>query len=434
MNAKPDVNNGPLGLSRVLGVYPQKQSGLFMQRIKLPGGRINWRQWRTLAKLATAHCAGAPLHLTTRQDIELHNIRDRDVAAVQQGLTEVALATYGACGDCVRNVTVCPDCDFRPDGLDVMPLARLVRQTLEQQPVSFTLPRKFKISFSGCPQACAKPWLNDLGFIAQGDGRFIVIGAGSLGPKPALGVTLYEDLSSDDVLPLCTAAVEFFEQHGDRENRRRARLRHIRERFGDDAFKAALDRRLAQIRVRQSWPGLRLARGRSDVPLQARLQLTEGNILPVQAVALADAAEPAGAVVRVNLEHGVNLYGPSPILLPEDLAAMAAAPAIVACPGNTTCPRGLADCPAAARRIREALVGQDQSNVRIHISGCPNGCAHSAAASIGLVGLLRKTGDRPTPHFRLLTGGGNGQNNVLAEPGQVVPADLIPEFVKERLP
>ena len=85
---------------------------------------------------------------------------------------ETALATYGACGDCVRNVTVCPGCDFRPDGFDVMPLARLVHGALEQQPVSFTLPRKFKISFSGCPKACAKPWLNDLGFVAQGDGWF----------------------------------------------------------------------------------------------------------------------------------------------------------------------------------------------------------------------------------------------------------------------
>ena len=213
---------------KILGAYPQKQEGLYMQRIKVLGGRLNGYQWKALAELARAYCHGTALHLTTRQDVELHNIARRDLAAVQQGLTEAALKTFGAGGDSIRNITVCPGCDLCPDGYDLLPLAMLVHPFIEQQPLIFTLPRKFKISFSGCRKACAKPWLNDLGFITQSDGRFTVVGAGSLGPKPALGIELYRDVPAEKILPLCISAVEFFEQCGDRQNRRRARWRHVR--------------------------------------------------------------------------------------------------------------------------------------------------------------------------------------------------------------
>jgi sulfite reductase (ferredoxin) len=415
-----------------LGIYPQKQSGLFMQRIKILGGRINWSQWRRAAELA-ARYGGFPLHVTTRQDIELHDLRGEDVAAVQQGLAEVALPIFGACGDTVRNITICPGCDLCDGGLDLLPLAQLVRAGIEQQAMILTLPRKFKISFSGSLKACARPWLNDLGFVAQSDGRFTVIGAGSLGPKPALGITLYENVPAEDVLPVCLAAIELFNQHGDRQNRRRARLRHVRERLGDNPFKAELDGRIAEVKGRRSWPGISLAPARDGVKRQCRLQLPSGNITPDQALRLADAGAAANATLRIDIEHGLNLYGPGPVQLPDDLAPMTTAPVIVACPGCATCPQGLADCWATADRIREAFSSRDLSGVRINISGCPNNCAHSAAAQIGLVGMVRTVDGRPTPHYRLYTGGGNGTNDKLADPSRVLPADDVPEVIQTLL-
>lgn len=419
--------------SRALGVYPQKQSGLFMQRVKVTGGRLNWYQWRRLAELATAYCDRFPLHVTTRQDVELHQIPQGDIAAVQQGLTEAALLTFGACGDSIRNVTVCAGGDVCEDGYDLLPMAQFVRQYLETLPVIFTLPRKFKISFSGCAKSCAKPWLNDLAFVAQPDGRFTAIGAGSLGPKPALGIELYRDVPAAKVLPLCIAAIEFFERHGDRRNRRRARWRHVREKLGDEAFKAELDRRWEQVLARRVWPRLCPAPGRGALALQCRLQLPQGNISPSQILRLADAAEAVGATARIDLGHGLVIYGPEPVALPKDMAAMTTAPTIVACPGNTTCPQGLADCGATAARIREALVGKDVSGVSIHISGCPNNCAHSAAARIGLVGVIRKSDERSMPHYRLLTGGGDGTRNALAHARDVVPASEVPRMIESLL-
>jgi len=181
--------------NRLLGVYPQKQDGFFMQRIRIPAGRISWPQWRRIAELAIKHTPGVPLHLTTRQDIELHDVTRELIPAVHEGLAEAALTIFGAGGDSVRNVTVCAGCDLCRDALDLLPLARFVQSYLEQQPVIFNLGRKFKISFSGCKQACARPWISDLGFIAQANGLFTVIGAGSLGPKPAPGIRFYKDFS-----------------------------------------------------------------------------------------------------------------------------------------------------------------------------------------------------------------------------------------------
>ena len=404
-----------------------------MQRIKIPGGRLNWRQWRILSNLAATYCHGTPLHVTTRQDIELHNIARENLTTVQQILAEAAFMMFGACGDSVRNMTVCPGCDIHPNGYDLLPLAILVQQFIYQQPVIFSLPRKFKLSFSGCQKACARPWLNDLAFIAQPDGRFTVVGAGSLGPRPVLGIELYRDVPSEKILSLCIAAIEFFEQHGDRQNRRRARWRHVRERLGDEAFRIELDGRWEQVMARRSWPMLSVNRGRGDLKGQSRLQLPEGNITPEQVLSLAKAAEASGAIARIDLEHGIFLYGSQSVRIPQELIPMTVSPTVVACPGSATCPRGLVNCQAATANLRNTFAGRDLSGIRINISACPNNCAQSAAAQIGLIGMIRKSNDKLIPHYQILSGGGNGKNHTLAQPRGIVPEKDVPAAISKLL-
>jgi sulfite reductase beta subunit-like hemoprotein len=416
--------------NRLLGVYPQKQEGLFMQRIKIFGGRMSWPQWRKIAQLAIDYTPNTPLHITTRQSIELHNIAGKDVPAIHQGLAEVALSFFGAGGDSLRNITVCSGCGFDPASGDIFPLAQLVGQYLLSQPCLFNLPRKFKISFSGCRIACARPWLNDLGFIAQRDGKFTVIGAGSLGAKPSLGIELYEDLALRDVTPLCVAAIEFFEQSGNRENRRRARFRHVREKLGAQAFKKELDVRFRQLKASQTWPDILPASGNKNIKLLWRLQLPNGNINPTQAIQFADAAELKGAVLRINLEHGLELYGKQTVQLPEILATLESNPIIIACPGSTTCSKGITNTWETADSIRGALAGWHRPETRINISGCPNNCAHSAVADIGLVGMLQKQKGKPVQCYRLFTGGGNGRNDKSAKQSEILCVRDVPGTIK----
>jgi sulfite reductase beta subunit-like hemoprotein len=417
--------------NRILGTYPQKQDGLFMQRIKIFGGRINWAQWRRIARLAASYTPSSELHVTTRQSIELHDIAGRDIPVIQQGLSEVALVLFGAGGDSIRNITVCSGCDFDTDSAGVFTLARFVDQHLSSMSNILDLPRKFKISFSCCSTACAKPWLNDLGFIAQRNGTFTVIGAGSLGAKPAPGIELYKDLAAKDVIPLCVAAIEFFEQYGDRENRRRARFRHVRERLGEPAFRAELDKWFRKVKARSSWPEVYTTYTKKNIKLLWRLQLPNGDIKAEEAILLADAAEPKGAELRINLEHGLELYGKKTVELPKTLSAFENNPVVIACPGSRTCPRAVANTRPIADSIRKALEDLYHPDLRVNISGCPNNCAQSSVSGIGLVGVLRKQNGKPAQCYRLFTGGGNGRNDKLAGETGILNVQDIPSTIKE---
>ena len=98
----------PASQARLLGIYPQRPEGLFMQRVKAPAGRMTLEQWQGLAGLAARYTPDYPLHVTTRQNLELHGVREEDLPAVQQGIDSLGLTGAAACGDSVRNITVCP--------------------------------------------------------------------------------------------------------------------------------------------------------------------------------------------------------------------------------------------------------------------------------------------------------------------------------------
>lgn len=421
-NQKPDALQFTVAADRLHGVYPQKQTDLYMQRIKIPGGRIKWPQWRIIAQLQERFTPGTPVHLTTRQDIEFHDLRLEDVVEVQQSLIAAGLFVYGACGDSLRNITVCPGCGFCKDGWDVFDISEAVKTSLQFQPVIMNLPRKFKISFSGCRKSCAKPYLNDIGFIAVSEEHFEVIVAGSLGPVPALGIRAYEQMKVSDILAFCRAAVEMFVEYGDRENRKKTRFRHVRQKFGDDTFLSELNKRFKGSKNKDQKPEIILPKNSSDFKLLHRLNIPNGDITAQQILLLADVCESAEIESRINFEHGIELYGLESLKLPESLKVFENTPIIICCPGGRNCPYGLIDCQQTALTIRKAFANDKQfNNVRINISGCPNNCAHSNVAQIGLVGLKRNKKDC----VQLYTGGGDGKNQKPAQKRSVEKVENI---------
>jgi dissimilatory sulfite reductase (desulfoviridin) alpha/beta subunit len=133
-----------------------------------------------------------------------------------------------------------------------------------------------------------------------------------------------------------------------------------------------------------------------------RLQPPNGNLSPREAIELADAAQPKGAVFRINLDQGLDLYWREAFELPESVEAFTGKPVIVACPGSVTCSKGLVDCWAAAANIRDVIGGLSGPDMRICISGCPNNRAHSAVADIGLIGMLKRENGDSVQYYRLL--------------------------------
>jgi sulfite reductase beta subunit-like hemoprotein len=257
--------------------------------------------------------------------------------------------------------------------------------------------------------------------------------AGSLGPRPDLGLLLYETLPAREILPLVSAALKLFYAEGDRQRRGRARLRHVRQRLGDAQFRHRIESLVEEEKRSLSVLEPTLRRVEREVPHRARLSLPLGDVAAHDAVELADAVEAAGAELRLGLQHDVFIFGPAPVPLSDRLRAWDDRPRVVACPGSTWCTRGIADSRAAAARILRALPAR--CDVNVAVAGCPNNCPQAAVADVGLIGCVRKTaaGQRQEC-FRLLVGGGKGETPLLArERDQAVPADEVHEAVTEAI-
>jgi len=418
--------------TKLFGVYPQTQEGLYMQRIPIFAGYITAGQLDELARIAIEFTNATPLHLTTRQDIELHNVPEPNLQTVLDRIEAIGFSTYGAGGDNVRNITICPCCQFTSSAYDVMPLAELLRVHLQDHPIRQDMPRKFKVSFAGCKQPQSRPYVNDLSFIATSATTVQVIGAGSLGAKPETGIVLYEEFATEDCLALTLAAIELFKEYGDRENRRKARLRHVRQRLGNAQFLELLKDYFLRQKDACSWPKIELSHGQTGLQKVATIQTIAGDIEPHHAQKLAQAVQAANAHLRINFHHGIDIYVAESFVLPEELHPFADLPAIVACPGNTTCTNGLTDCPGLVSQLSEALKGNEKYHGKtIAISGCSNNCAHSAVANIGLTGRIKTIDGTRQEVYQLMLNGDNGVTDKLAEPADIVPAKDLIDILKE---
>jgi sulfite reductase beta subunit-like hemoprotein len=418
--------------ARLLGIYPQRSAGpdaLFMQRVKAPAGRLTLEQWQGLAELVARYTPDYPLHVTTRQNLELHGLREKDLPAAQRDIASLGLTGAAACGDAVRNITVCPRNGCCPGTWDVEDVVRAIRSAVESLPWRTSLPRKFKISVSGCHEACARPWINDVGLTANRDGAFRAILAGSLGGKPDLGILVFDALPLEDVLPLVIAALRLFHAEGDRTHRARARLRHVRQRLGEAVFHSRVEELLQEERQKRHWPApaLRLVEG--ETPLRQRLHLPLGDIAPDAVLELVEAVRAADGEVRLGICHDLLLFAKTEPVLAPRLTALYDESVVVTCPGSTWCMRGIVDSRAAAGRIGSKL--PKGCGLLVAISGCPNNCSQAAVADIGLVGrMLRRDGREHVEGYKLYAGGGKGETPALAKelhPG--FPAETVDEAV-----
>ncbi|MGA2500109.1 MAG: nitrite/sulfite reductase [Tepidisphaeraceae bacterium] len=216
-----------------------------MLRIKIPYGSLNSRQMEVLADLAEEY-SDHILHVTTRQDIQLHYVHIDDTPEIFRRLAAVGITTREACGNSVRNVTACPRSGVcRGEGFDVSPYAKAVAYYLLGHPDTQDFGRKFKIAFSGCKdEACALVSIHDLGGIAKTrivDGKavrgFELYVGGGLGAVPHQAKMFDEFVPEEELLPLCRATGRVFARLGEKKNRQKARLKFVVAKLGIDEFK-----------------------------------------------------------------------------------------------------------------------------------------------------------------------------------------------------
>ena len=223
------------------GIYGQRQAGVQMVRIKIPFGGLTANQLRRIAELTEQFATGVG-HVTTRQDIQLHFVELMDVPTIMRGLAEVGVTTREACANTVRNVTACHLAGVcQGEVFDVTPYAKTVALHLLRNPLNQSLPRKFKIAFSGCKQDCALTPIHDIGLLAvkRADGAigFRMVAGGGLGSAPRLAQVLREFTPMDELIPSVEAVIRVFDTLGNRKNRTKARMKFVIDKLGFEEFK-----------------------------------------------------------------------------------------------------------------------------------------------------------------------------------------------------
>src|SRR5471030_1383235 len=171
------------------GVYGQRQQGVQMVRIKLPFGKVTFKQLLKIADIADEYGSGN-LHLTTRQDIQIHYVSLDRTPQLWAELEQDDITLREACGNTVRNVTSSPTSGIDPlEPFDVSPYAQDTFEYFLRNPICQDMGRKFKIAFSSNDNDTAFTYIHDLGFIPKLNGEkrgFKVLLGGGLGAQPSI--------------------------------------------------------------------------------------------------------------------------------------------------------------------------------------------------------------------------------------------------------
>jgi sulfite reductase (ferredoxin) len=458
-----------------------------MQRIKIPYGGITPEQLETLAALSEDYSDGI-LHITTRQDVQLHFVHIEDTPDLMRRLAAVGVTTREACGNSVRNVTGCPLAGVcRTEAFDISPYARALMRFLLGHPDAQDFGRKFKPAFSGCEdEACGLASMHDIGYLARvRDGRrgFKVVVGGGLGTVPYQAKTLSEFTPEEEILPLTQAVARVFARLGEKKNRARARIKFLVAGLGIDEFRRLVLEERAQLvhddrwtaflddvprsatRPKKepaaprpaggpapgrldAWAATNVYRQRQEGYAVAVVHCPLGDLTAAQARAIADLARAyVGDNLRTTVEQNIVLRWVSEADLPAlhaDLEAIGLGEPgagtivdITACPGTDTCKLGIASSRGLAAELRQRLTARSASlpqaiqDLKIKISGCFNSCGQHHVADIGFYGSTRKVGNHAVPHFQVVLGGqwrGNAASYGLAM--GAVPSKAIPEVIE----
>jgi sulfite reductase beta subunit-like hemoprotein len=463
------------------GIYEQRREGTFMLRVRVPGGVLAAEQARALSRVAARH-GGGTLHLTTRQNVQLHDLRLAETPDVLRALLPAGLTSKGGGGDTARNVTACPYAGVCPaERFDVTPAALAVTAHLLALPGGADLPRKFKIAFSGCGADCALAGINDVGFVArvrEGAAGFRVVAGGGMGAVSRVADLLEEWVPAADTVRAAETVRQLFGRVGDRGNRARARLRFAVDRMGVEAFLTLYREALPTVVVAAGYAcptacapvlspadppadpldllsqcgGLSVLRQRQPGWVTVPVDVPGGQIRWQELDVVVELAERFSAERGLRTTQGQALQirwvreADVPALrdrlaaaLGREAADRAARSAIGACTGAGVCRLGLCRAPAAAAACAEELAraGFDPMFLRrmgIHISGCPNACGQHPVASIGLSGVFLKAVGASLPAYRVLLGARRGEGRTrLGTAVGTVPARNLPAFLADLL-
>lgn len=463
------------------GIYGQRQPGVQMIRIKLPFGKLTFKQLLRIADIADEY-ASSNLHFTTRQDIQIHYVSLDRTPELWAKLEQDDITLREACGNTVRNVTSSPNAGIDPEEpFDVSPYAHAVFSYFLRNPICQEMGRKIKISFSSSDKDTAYSYIHDLGFIPKineaGERGFKVMFAGGLGAQPFLASAVHEFLHEDQLIPFSESVLRVFDRYGERSNRNKARLKYLVQKLGlEEVLRLVEEERLAnkvktfkvdRTTVEQPHPPTAQDYPQVEISDQLRYQqwldtsvveqkqqgfyavyvkVQIGDMKTDKARAFVAAVRPYVAdEIRVTQNQGLLLK----FVRKEALSVLYAnlhelglaelgfdsLADITTCPGTDTCNLGISNSMTLAK-VLEHTIQHDfpefiyEKNIKIKISGCMNSCGQHGLAEIGFHGSSLKAAGKVVPAVQVMLGGGTVGNGVgrVAERVIKVPskrADLV---------
>lgn len=451
----------------ITGVYQERSGETYMVRPRTPAGMIETAQLKAVSKIASKY-GKRQIRFTTRQDIQFHTVALEDTIKVIEELKKVNVYTVGTGGDSARNVACSPLSGLdKEEAFDVTPYALASTNYIVKDENSVKLPRKLKLAFSSSKDDTGNTAFADLGFIAEqeeGKEKFRVFIGGGYGGGSRLAIELKEKIDPKDTLYYAEAVKEFFFKEGDRQNRGKARLRHLVKKYGEEDFlrrfydyleeakKRGLDLDTEAMKFEEKensktsgkeidfqsskvletkFPGIY---GVYVHPRKGKLATSDLNkiIRYIESLSyeISIRLTPTqGFILRgirgEEVEKLLEIIDPFTSEYPMDNSLV--------CVGADTCRTGIGSSQKLFQRILNKFRNADHSIKtqlpKLYISGCPSSCGQHLRGEIGFSGKMKKIDGEMESVYVLYTGGAVGENRKLAEKRGEITAQELPSFL-----
>lgn len=472
------------------GIYGQRQPGVQMVRIKIPFGKITFKQILKIADVSDEY-ASKNLHFTTRQDIQIHYVSLDRTPELWAKLAEDDITIREACSNTVRNVTASCTAGIDPaEPFDVSAYAHGFFKYFLGNPVSMELGRKFKFGFSSSEEDTAFSFIHDIGFIPKvkyENGEeirgFKVVLGGSLGAQPYIGQLVTDFMHEDLIIPFSEAVLRVFDRYGERTNRNKARLKFLLNKVSFDEFLKMVEEERISTKVKtykidrnvvdtpnipepvaapaeipvnkqlayEVWLGTNIFPQKQEGFYGVYVKVKTGDMSTAKVRQFVEAVRPLIAdEMRVTINQGLLLKYVRKEALPALFLALDelglsepghnSVADVTTCPGTDTCNLGISNSMELSR-VLESVVHEEYADfvynkeIKIKISGCMNSCGQHGIAHIGFHGSSMKVNGKIMPTVQVLLGGGavgNGEGRA-ADKVIKVPSKRAPQVLRTIL-
>jgi ferredoxin-nitrite reductase len=395
------------------------------------------------------------LDLTTRQDVQMHWIKMGDVPEIWRRLEEVGVTTVQACGDSARNVLCCPVSGLgREEAIDAYPVAQAISNYFTGNREYANLPRKFKMSVTGCLEDCAQAEINDIGMLPaeREDGTLgfnLRVGGGlSDGPRMASDIDVF--VRPEDAVEITRGIAQVFGELGNRENRWTARMRYLVQELGPEGFREELEKRVCVELIPAGEDLTKRYRGdhvgvhpqKDEGVYYVGLNVPVGRMSGEQFEEAGRLAEEYGSEIRLATDQNLIIAGvreerlddllAEPLLKRYSSNPGAFERGVVACTGNEFCRFAIVETKIRAlewAREMDRRVGElGQEAVRMHFSGCSASCAQPQIGDVGFRGETAKKKDAIVEGVDIGLGGSLGKDAAFIDWVEgSKPADEVPD-------